>query len=118
MGLWPEVQRKAQEELDAVVGHNRLPTYADIARMPYLNAIYLETLRWNLVVPLGESFIFFHRLPCRRKLIANPMARRRPRHPRGRLLRGIFHPKGEHSLCQPMVRVSSASRPSMTPTIF
>ena len=44
MGLWPEVQRKAQEELDAVVGHDRLPTYADIARMPYLNAIYLETL--------------------------------------------------------------------------
>ncbi len=53
MGLWPAVQRKAQEELDAVVGRDRLPTYADIARMSYLNAIYLETLRWNQVVPLG-----------------------------------------------------------------
>ncbi|KAI1795415.1 cytochrome P450 [Ganoderma leucocontextum] len=55
MGLWPAVQKKAQEELDAVVGRDRLPTYADIARMPYLNAIYLETLRWNQVVPLGVA---------------------------------------------------------------
>ncbi|PIL26201.1 cytochrome P450 [Ganoderma sinense ZZ0214-1] len=55
MGLWPAVQKKAQEELDAVVGHDRLPTYADIAQMPYLNAVYLETLRWNLVVPLGVA---------------------------------------------------------------
>lgn len=53
MGLWPAVQKRAQEELDAVVGRDRLPTYADVARMPYLNAIYLETLRWNQVVPLG-----------------------------------------------------------------
>ncbi|KAI0753652.1 cytochrome P450 [Fomes fomentarius] len=53
MSLWPAVQRKAQVELDAVVGHDRLPTYADVAHMPYLNAIYLEVLRWNQVVPLG-----------------------------------------------------------------
>lgn len=55
MGLWPSVQRKAQAELDAIVGHDRLPTYADIAQMPYLNALYLEILRWNQVVPLGMS---------------------------------------------------------------
>ncbi|TBU24874.1 cytochrome P450 [Dichomitus squalens] len=53
MSLWPAVQKKAQEELDAAVGHDRLPTYADIVQLPYLNAIYLETLRWNQVVPLG-----------------------------------------------------------------
>ena len=54
MSLWPAVQKKAQEELDAAVGRDRLPTYADIVELPYLNAIYLETLRWNQVVPLGE----------------------------------------------------------------
>ena len=54
MSLWPAVQKKAQEELDATVGRDRLPTYADIVELPYLNAIYLETLRWNQVVPLGE----------------------------------------------------------------
>lgn len=58
MGLWPAVQRKAQVELDAVVGHDRLPTYADVAHMPYLNAVYLEVLRWNQVVPLGAFLPF------------------------------------------------------------
>ncbi|RDX49051.1 cytochrome P450 [Lentinus brumalis] len=53
MGLWPSVQRKAQAELDSVIGHDRLPTHADFAQMPYLNALYLEILRWNQVVPLG-----------------------------------------------------------------
>ncbi|KAI0363948.1 cytochrome P450 [Pilatotrama ljubarskyi] len=53
MGVYPSVQRKAQDELDAVVGPDRLPTYADLAQMPYLNALYLEVLRWNPVVPLG-----------------------------------------------------------------
>lgn len=54
MALWPSVQRKAQAELDSVVGPDRLPTFADVAQMPYLNALYLEILRWNQVVPLGE----------------------------------------------------------------
>lgn len=54
MALWPSVQRKAQAELDSVVGPDRLPTFADVAQMPYLNALYLEILRWNQVVPLGQ----------------------------------------------------------------
>ncbi|KAI0351255.1 cytochrome P450 [Trametes cingulata] len=55
MGVYPAVQKKAQDELDAVVGPDRLPTYADLEQMPYLNALYLEVLRWNPVVPLGTS---------------------------------------------------------------
>ncbi|KAI0776641.1 cytochrome P450 [Trametes elegans] len=53
MGVYPSVQRKAQAELDAVVGADRLPTYADLARLPYMHALYLEIIRWNPVVPLG-----------------------------------------------------------------
>ena len=53
MALYPDVQAKAKAEIDAVVGHDRFPTNTDFANMPYLNAMYLEILRWNQVVPLG-----------------------------------------------------------------
>ncbi|EMD32418.1 hypothetical protein CERSUDRAFT_118759 [Gelatoporia subvermispora B] len=52
MVLYPEVQRRAQEELDRVCGE-RFPTFADRASLPYIEAICLETLRWNPVAPLG-----------------------------------------------------------------
>lgn len=78
MGLWPAVQRKAQAELDAVVGHDRLPTFADVAQLPYLNAIYLEVLRWNQVVPLGQYSL--SPLSSMRALIVRS-SRCCPRHP-------------------------------------
>ncbi|KAI0751468.1 cytochrome P450 [Daedaleopsis nitida] len=53
MTCFPEVQHKAQAELDAVVGHDRIPTLADRERLPYLNAVYLEILRWIPVAPMG-----------------------------------------------------------------
>jgi cytochrome P450 len=53
MTLFPEAQQKAQEELDAIIGHGRLPNMADRPSLPYLNALYLEVLRWSPVVPLG-----------------------------------------------------------------
>lgn len=34
--LNPEVQRKAQAEIDTVVGHGRLPTFADRDSLPYI----------------------------------------------------------------------------------
>ncbi|KAF8178464.1 cytochrome P450 [Pholiota molesta] len=49
----PEVQIKAQEELDRVVGHERLPEFSDRTKLPYINAIIKEVLRWNPVAPLG-----------------------------------------------------------------
>ncbi len=51
MTLYPEVQKKAQAELDAVVGPNRLPTFQDRPNLPYLNAVALEALRWHSVAP-------------------------------------------------------------------
>ncbi|OOF97574.1 hypothetical protein ASPCADRAFT_129254 [Aspergillus carbonarius ITEM 5010] len=53
MALFPEVQRKAQEELDAVVGTNRLPQYEDREQLPYINALVKEVLRWHPVVPMS-----------------------------------------------------------------
>ncbi|KAJ6529272.1 cytochrome P450 [Mycena capillaripes] len=49
----PEVQKNAQEELDRVVGRDRLPTFEDRPNLPYLNAVVLEVLRWKTVTPLG-----------------------------------------------------------------
>lgn len=53
MAMYPEVQKKAQAELDAVVGPNRLPTFADRPSLPYIEAIVKEILRWKLVTPMS-----------------------------------------------------------------
>ncbi|EIM88908.1 cytochrome P450 [Stereum hirsutum FP-91666 SS1] len=53
MRLYPDVMRKAQAEIDSVVGRDRLPTFEDRARLPYIRAIVKEVLRWRPVGPLG-----------------------------------------------------------------
>ena len=53
MALYPEVQKKAQAEIDAVVGPNRLPDFHDRPSLPYINAVVKESSRWNVVFPLG-----------------------------------------------------------------
>lgn len=59
MTMYPEVQKKAQEEIDRVVGHIRLPTFEDRVDLPYIDCIIKETLRWYPAVPLG-SFLFHY----------------------------------------------------------
>ncbi|PKY03509.1 cytochrome P450 [Aspergillus campestris IBT 28561] len=49
----PDAQRKAQEEIDRVVGVHRLPTYADREKLPYIDALVKETLRWHPVAPMA-----------------------------------------------------------------
>ncbi|KAF8803765.1 cytochrome P450 [Phlegmacium glaucopus] len=51
LALHPEVVRKAQAEIDAVVGNDRLPTFMDRPYLPYINALTMEVFRWNSVVP-------------------------------------------------------------------
>ncbi|TFY81751.1 hypothetical protein EWM64_g2260 [Hericium alpestre] len=51
--LHPDVQRRAQDELDVVVGRDRLPSFADRDTLPYVNAIVREVVRWKPVLPLG-----------------------------------------------------------------
>jgi cytochrome P450 len=53
--LYPDVQKQAQEELDAVTGRERLPTFEDRSRLPFVDAVCKEVLRWKPVVPLGAS---------------------------------------------------------------
>ncbi|ESK86630.1 cytochrome p450 [Moniliophthora roreri MCA 2997] len=47
---FPESQRKAQEELDHVVGRTRIPTLDDMENLPYLRAV---ALRWRSPAPMG-----------------------------------------------------------------
>ncbi|EJD54662.1 cytochrome P450 [Auricularia subglabra TFB-10046 SS5] len=49
----PEVQRKAQAELDLVVGTWQLPSIEDRERLPYVHAIVKETMRWQPAIPFG-----------------------------------------------------------------
>lgn len=53
----PEVQTKAQEELDSVVGSDRLPLLTDRDALPYVHAVVKELSRWYTVSPLGSTFL-------------------------------------------------------------
>ncbi|PIL25375.1 cytochrome P450 [Ganoderma sinense ZZ0214-1] len=47
MALYPEAQKKAQQELDTVVGAERLPDFSDWPSLPYVTATVKELLRWH-----------------------------------------------------------------------
>ncbi|KAG8770294.1 hypothetical protein FRC12_004372 [Ceratobasidium sp. 428] len=53
MTLFPEKQRKAQLELDSILGLGRLPGFQDQDSLPYIGALISEVLRWHPVLPLG-----------------------------------------------------------------
>lgn len=53
MTLHPQVQKKAQEEIDRVIGANRLPAFKDRENLPYIECIIKEVLRWYPVAPLA-----------------------------------------------------------------
>ncbi|OCH88918.1 cytochrome P450 [Obba rivulosa] len=53
MSLYPEIQCYMQEELDRVVGPNRLPDFDDRLQLLYVEAIIREIYRWNPVAPLA-----------------------------------------------------------------
>ena len=59
MVLHPGVQKRAQAEIDAVIGPNRFPDFEDRPSLPYINAVVKESMRWHFVLPLGR-YIFFH----------------------------------------------------------
>ncbi|CAE6478801.1 unnamed protein product [Rhizoctonia solani] len=53
MVMNPHVHAKAQQEIDEVIGSDKLPTLADESRLPYVNNIILELLRWRPISPTG-----------------------------------------------------------------
>jgi cytochrome P450 len=49
----PDALRKAQLEIDRVVGPNRLPDFSDEPSLPYVSALVKEALRWQTITPFG-----------------------------------------------------------------
>ena len=91
--LYPQVQRRAQAELDAVVGRDRLPTFDDRPRLPYIEAFCKELMRWQMVTPIG-MIRFFPRVlsigMIERRLLGLPHSSNRDD-----VYKGYFIPKGQ-----------------------
>jgi cytochrome P450 len=53
----PEYLKRAQAELDSVLGAGpaRFPTFEDRPKLPFVDALFSETMRWGVPVPLGAS---------------------------------------------------------------
>ncbi|KDQ08521.1 hypothetical protein BOTBODRAFT_191667 [Botryobasidium botryosum FD-172 SS1] len=47
----PEIQKKAQAEVDRVVGRGRMPTFEDRQQLPYIDCIIKEIIRWSAIAP-------------------------------------------------------------------
>jgi hypothetical protein len=60
MTLFPEVMKKAQAEIDAVVGNDRLPDFSDRENLPYIDALSKEVFRWHTVAPTGQHTPLSH----------------------------------------------------------
>ncbi|KAG5309487.1 CP303 protein, partial [Acromyrmex insinuator] len=76
--LNPQIQRKAHEEMDRVTERNRFPILADKPKMPYVEAIVMESLRVfvgrTLSIPhraLKDISIVGHKIPKDTMLVAN-----------------------------------------------
>jgi len=54
MTLFPEAQKKAQAEIDVMIGTDHLQTYTDRESLPFVAAVIKEILRWHVVAPLGN----------------------------------------------------------------
>jgi cytochrome P450 len=55
MTIFQEAQKKAQEELDRVVGRERLPDWEDEKDLPYVRSLIKEVLRWRPVNKFGMT---------------------------------------------------------------
>lgn len=68
MTLYPEAMRRAQDEIDTVVGRERMPNFKDRSKLPYVEAIIKEVHRWRPPTPLGvprEAAEVSGRIQCR-----------------------------------------------------
>lgn len=58
MVLYPDVQKKAQQEIDNLLGsEGRLPELSDRDQLPYVNALLKECHRWFPIVPMGQCHV-------------------------------------------------------------
>ena len=54
MMLYPDVQKRAQAEIDRVIGDGRFPSLGDREQLPFIEAIVKEVFRWRCPTPVSE----------------------------------------------------------------
>ena len=54
---YPDLYRKAQEEIDRVIGNERLPDLTDRNSLPYLEALVMELYRCVLLYFYDPSIL-------------------------------------------------------------
>ncbi|KJA23111.1 hypothetical protein HYPSUDRAFT_602568 [Hypholoma sublateritium FD-334 SS-4] len=57
MVTYPQICKRAQDDIDRVTGGQRLPDYGDLKSLPYIQAIIREVLRWRPITPLGITHV-------------------------------------------------------------
>jgi len=50
---FPDVQHRLRAEIDALIPRDRLPSMTDQPKLPYVDAIFVEMMRWKTVLPLS-----------------------------------------------------------------
>jgi len=53
MALHPDVQKRAQEEIDKCIGQGNLPVFKNRDELPYTEAVLREVMRMYVMLPLG-----------------------------------------------------------------
>lgn len=51
----PDAKRQVQDELDSIVGRNRMPKHEDLKYLPNTEATILEVMRMSSIVPLATT---------------------------------------------------------------
>lgn len=69
----PEVQRSIHEELDRVVGDDRLPTHGDQQSLHYLQAAWKEASRWRPTAPISMYSLFYSTFTFSKRLQTSHM---------------------------------------------
>ncbi|KAL4220456.1 hypothetical protein ACF0H5_020857 [Mactra antiquata] len=81
MVAFPDIQEKVQEEIDRVVGKDRMPHIDDRPNLGYTEAVLHEAMRMSTVVPLGiphmttrDTEIAGYKIPCGTEVVINHYA--------------------------------------------
>ena len=74
----PEIQKKLRHELDTVLGRDKQITEPDTYKLPYLQAVIKETLRYKMAIPLlvphmnlNDAKLAGYDIPAESKILVN-----------------------------------------------
>jgi hypothetical protein len=117
MLVYPDVQAKAQAEVDRVVGRERLPELEDAENLPYVQAVASECLRWLPVLPLCPLFQGTACCICTDRASRTAVAHSTTQDDE---YKGYFIPKGSIVLgsvwyVQPLAEARALTRPQVHP---